>query len=308
MTLDPQAAALLQRLAARNAPRLHEQSVAQARAGAYGFLELFGPPPTVAAVDHRFIPGPTADIPIRIYTPDGERPFAALIYLHGSGFVISNIGIFDSPSRHLANRTGCIVIAVNYQKAPEHKFPTGLDDAYSAFEWVHANADSLNVDPARIGVIGDSAGGTLATAICLKTRDFDGPPVWRQVLIHPPTQWDEVTPSMVDNAEGLLLETEAMFWFRDHYLDESQWMDPLAAPLRAESVTGLPPALVVTCEYDPLRDEGEMYGKRLRAAGVPTTITRYQGMIHGFYGTVEALDAAHYLYDEIAAFLLRDQD
>ena len=154
--LDPQAAAVLARLAANGGRPLHEQTPAEARLGASGFLELFGPGEQVASVEHRFIPGPTADLPVRIYTPlTGCAPFPALVSFHGSGFVISNIGVFDAPNRALANRTGCIVVAVNYQKAPEHRFPVPFDDAYAATQWVFDHAAELGVDAGRIGVIGD---------------------------------------------------------------------------------------------------------------------------------------------------------
>ncbi len=303
--LDPQAAAVLARLAANGGRPLHEQTPAEARLGAYGFLELFGPGEQVASVEHRFIPGPTADLPVRIYTPlTGCAPFPALVSFHGSGFVISNIGVFDAPNRALANRTGCIVVAVNYQKAPEHRFPVPFDDAYAATQWVFDHAAELGVGAGRIGVIGDSAGGTLATAICLKARDHDGPLLICQIMIHPPTQWDDVTPSMIDNAEGMLLETAGLRWFAQQYLrTAADAGDPYAAPLRAPSLAGLPPAMVVTAEYDPLRDEGEQYAERLRAAGVRVVAKRFDGMIHGFYGMSAVLDAANELFDDIAAFV-----
>lgn len=306
MTLDPQAAALLQRLALGGGRPLPEQTVAEARLGAYRFIELFGPPEAVAAVDHQFIPGPTADLPIRVYTPRGERPFPALVYFHGSGFVISNIGIFDSPSRALANRTGCVVVAVNYQKAPEHKFPVPFDDAYAATAWVSAHSSEFGVDPDRIGVIGDSAGGTLAAAVCLKARVEGGPRLAAQILVHIPTQYGLDTPSMVENAEGFLLETAGMRWFAEKYLrNDLDALNPYAAPMRAESLASLPPALVVTAEYDPLRDEGEAYGRRLDLVGVPVTVSRYDGMIHGFYGMTAVLDRANDLFEEIADFVRR---
>lgn len=308
MPLDPQAAQVLSTLAATGAPPIHRQSVAQARIGAYRLQEFFGPPEPIGAVENRFIPGPTADLPVRIYTPIGEpvpvrdrRP--ALIYFHGSGFVISNIAIFDNPSRVLANRAGCLVISVNYQKAPEHKFPVPFDDAYAATDWVFTNADELDINRDRIGVIGDSAGGTLAAAVCLKARDQQGPRIAVQILVHAPTQYGRVTPSMVENSAGMLLETADIHWFYEKYLrSKADAQNPYVSPMAAKSVTGLPPALIVTAEYDPLRDEGEEYGERLRAATVPVTIHRYSGMIHGFYGMIGALDPARRLFDEIAAF------
>ena len=250
--LDPQAAAVLARLAANGGRPLHEQTPAEARLGASGFLELFGPGEQVASVEHRFIPGPTADLPVRIYTPlTGCAPFPALVSFHGSGFVISNIGVFDAPNRALANRTGCIVVAVNYQKAPEHRFPVPFDDAYAATQWVFDHAAELGVDAGRIGVIGD-----------------------RPALVRP----------AIPAHRG------------------QRWRS-VRAPLRAPSLAGLPPVMEVTAEYDPLRDEGEQYAERLRAAGVRVVAKRFDGMIHGFYGMSAVLDAANELFDDIAAFV-----
>ncbi|GAB6987227.1 alpha/beta hydrolase [Nocardioides pyridinolyticus] len=304
MTLHPQASALLGSLGAAGAPPLSQQTVAEARRGAYGFLDLFGPPEPVASVEHHFVPGPTADLPVRVYRPDsaGDGPAPALVYFHGSGFVISNIGIFDTPSRALANRTGCVVVAVNYQKAPEHPFPAPLDDAYAATQWVVGNAEALGIDPGRVGVIGDSAGGTLATAVCLKSRDEGGPAIATQILVHIPAQFGVETTSMRENATGLLLEADDMRWFTGHYLqDPGDARHPYAAPLSAPSLAGLPPALVVTAEYDVLRDDGAAYADRLREDGVPVSYTCYPGMIHAFYGMTRLLDAASELYDEITA-------
>jgi acetyl esterase len=303
MTLHPQAAALLESIGAADATPLSQQTVAEARRGAYGFLDLFGPPEPVASVGHHFVPGPTADLPVRVYRPEtaGAGAAPALVYFHGSGFVISNIEIFDSPSRALANRTGCVVVAVNYQKAPEHPFPVPFDDAYAATQWVVDNAEDLGIDPARVGVIGDSAGGTLAAAVCLKARDVGGPAIATQILVHVPTQFGVETASMRENATGLLLEADDMHWFTGHYLQhEDDRRHPYAAPMVATSLAGLPPALVVTAEYDVLRDDGAAYAERLREDGVPVTYSCYPGMIHAFYGMTRQLDAASALYDEIA--------
>lgn len=304
MPLHPQAAALLKSLSTAETRPLSQQTVAEARRGAYGFLDLFGPPEPVASVEHYFVPGPTADLPVRVYRPvaagDGAAP--GLVYFHGSGFVISNIGIFDSPSRSLASRTGCVVVAVNYQKAPEHPFPVPFDDAYAATLWVVEHAENLGIDPDRLGVIGDSAGGTLAAAVCLKARDQGGPAIATQILVHAPTQFGVETPSMLENATGLLLEADDMRWFAEHYLRGiADATHPYAAPMASESLAGLPPALVVTAEYDVLRDDGAAYARRLREDGVPVTYTCYPGMIHAFYGMTRQLDAARHLYDEISA-------
>jgi acetyl esterase len=304
MPLKAQALAVLERLGMDGGPPLQQQRPVDARLDAYRFVDLFGPPEPVADVSYRFIPGPTADLPVRVYRPSDDSALPGLVYFHGSGFVISNIGIFDSPSRALANRTGCVVVSVNYQKAPEHKFPVPFDDAYAATTWVQDHAADFGIDPARVGVIGDSSGGTLATAVCLKARDELAPKLSLQVLVHPPTQFGIDTPSMVENSEGMLLESAGMRWFAEQYLRSADdALNAYAAPMRASSLQGLPPALVVTAEYDPLRDEGEQYAERLRLDGVPVTVSRYEGMIHGFYGMTAVLDAANDLFDEIARFV-----
>jgi acetyl esterase len=304
MALDPQAEAVLRALSGPDATPLREQTVADARRGAYGFVDFFGEPEPVARVDHRFIPGPTADLPVRIYRPDGAGPFPCIVYFHGSGFVISNIGIFDAPSRALANRTGCVVVSVNYQKAPEHKFPIPFEDCWASLQWVSQNTDELGIDRRKIVVMGDSAGGTLAAAVCIKARDEAGPPIAAQVLVHIPTEYGADTPSMIENAHGLLLERDDMLWFAEQYLRSPQdALDPYAAPARAGSFADLPPALVLTAEYDVLRDEGEQYADALRVAGVHVVTHRFAGMIHGFYGMVGALDAAKEAYVLIARFL-----
>ncbi len=300
MPLDPQAQALLRQLKEAGAKPVEEMSVAEARALAWSYIGLQGEPEQVAAVTHRFIPGPTADLPIRIYRPAGKGPFPALVLFHGSGWVIANLDVADAPSRALANRTGCVVVAVNYQKAPEHKFPIPFDDCYAATVWVAEHAEELRVEPTRIGVAGDSAGGNLAAAVALKARDSGGPALAYQLLIYPATNYDLDTPSALANAEGYLLQRESMRWFWNHYLaDAGDAANPLACPLRAADLSGLPPAFVVTAEFDPLCDDGDRYAEALRAAGVAVTHRRYDGMVHGFFWMAGVLDQARALYEEI---------
>jgi acetyl esterase len=300
MALDPQAQALLDQMQEAGAPPFEQMTVGEARQAAYAFIDLQGAPEDVASVGHRFVPGPVCDLPVRIYTPEGEGPFPALVYFHGSGWVILNIEVADIAARALTNRTGCVVVAVNYQKAPEHKFPVPFDDAYAATTWVAEHASELGIDPGRIGVAGDSAGGNLAAAVCLKARDEHGPSLAYQLLIYPVTDYGWDKPSYLENAEGYLLQRETMRWFWGHYLaSEAEGDNPLVSPLRAPDLSGLPPALIVTAEFDPLRDDGELYGQRLREAGVPVKISRYDGMIHGFFYMAGVLDQTKNLYDEI---------
>lgn len=300
--LDPQIQALLAQMAEAGQPPFEEMTVPQARAAAAaGFAALQGEGPAVASVAHRYVPGPTADIPVRVYTPEGEGPFPAIVYYHGSGWVILNIEVCDSTMRSLANDTGSVVVSVNYQKAPEHPFPVPFDDAWAGLTWVAENAAELNVDPARIAVGGDSAGGNLAAAVAIKARDAGGPAIAFQLLIYPAVEagWD--SPSAVQNAEGYLLQRESMRWFWNHYLgaatEEPDWR---ASPIRAESLAGLPPAFVATADFDPLRDDGRRYADRLRAEGVKVTYTNYEGMIHGFYWMQAVSDRARDLHAEVA--------
>jgi acetyl esterase len=301
MPLDPQAQALLEQMREAGAKPFEELTVAEARLASWAFLDLTGEPEEVASVEHRFIPGPTADIPVRIYRPGGEGPHPAIMYFHGSGWVIANIEISDAATRSLANSTGCVVVSVNYQKAPEHKFPVPFDDCYAATSWVAENAAALGVDPGRIAVAGDSAGGNIAAAICLRARDHGGPSIAYQVLIYPATDCDWDKPSAIENAEGYMLQRGSMEWFWNHYLSSmAEAENPYVSPLRAANLSGLPPAYVCTAEFDPLRDDGELYADRLREAGVPVKYTQYDGMIHGFYWMTGVLDQARNLHAEIA--------
>jgi acetyl esterase len=301
MALDPAAAALLEQIEAAGLPPLNEMPPADARVAADGFIELAGPGEPVADVTDRAIPGPAGDIPVRIYTPTGadDRPWPALVYFHGGGWVIGNLESVDAICRILANRAGCKVISVDYRLSPEYKFPAPFDDCYAAVQWVHDHAAEIEVDPGRLAVGGDSAGGNLSAAIALKARD-DGPALRYQLLVYPVTNHGFDTPSHRDNGDGYLLTREMMVWFWDHYLASADdGADPRASPLRAENLAGLPPAMVITAEYDPLRDEGEAYADRLAAAGVPVDRTRYDGLIHAFWQmpavfpqALEAADAA----------------
>jgi acetyl esterase len=301
MPVHPQAQALLDEMRAQGAKPFEEMSVPEAREAAWDFIQLGGEPQEVAAVRHTFIPTPTAEVPARIYTPAGGPPKGGIVYFHGSGWVVCNIEISDAAVRSLANSTGCVVVAVNYQKAPERKFPIPFDDAYAATEWTHRNAAELGIDPGRIGVAGDSAGGNLAAVVCLRARDENGPPIAFQILIYPATDYGWDKPSAIENAEGYLLQRESMRWFWSHYVnDPSDGDNPYVSPLRAPDLSGLPPAFIATGEFDPLRDDGDLYAERLREAGVPVKLSRYDGMIHGFYWMMGVIDDARRLHDEIA--------
>jgi acetyl esterase len=223
------------------------------------------------------------------------------VYFHGSGWVVLNIAVCDTTMRTLANSTGCVVVAVNYQKAPEHPFPVPFEDAWAGLLWTVEHADELDIDIGRIGVLGDSAGGNLAAAVALRARDEHGPKIAFQGLIYPAVEhgWD--TESAHENAEGYLLQRESMHWFWDHYVpDKSVVDDWRVSPLKADSHVDLPPAFIATAEFDPLRDDGRNYHAKLHEAGVPVTYVEYDGMIHGFYWMQGVTDGAKRLHEDLA--------
>lgn len=281
MALHPAAKLILEQMEVSGTPAMSTLTPEEARIST-DISMLAGVPEEVAKVEETLIPGPAGEIPVRIYTPEGQGPFPALVYYHGGGWVIGNLDVVDVPCRQLANRTGCVVISVDYRLAPEHPFPAPAEDAYAAVEWVAENGDSICVDSSRIAVAGDSAGGNLAAVVCLMAKDKEGPKISYQILFYPVTEHSCDTISYHENAEGYFLTKDSMVWFWNHYLQEESGEHPYASPLRAKDVSGLPSALVVTAEYDPLRDEGEAYAKKLFDAGVGVTLKRYEGLIHGF--------------------------
>jgi acetyl esterase/lipase len=296
MPLDPQAKALFDFLGITTLPGLETLTPQEGRDRFRGMTEVrkqMGANEPVHQVRDIKIPGPGGEIPIRIYAPDVSKPAPALIYFHGGGWVLGDLDSHDHVCRALANQTPCVVLSVDYRLAPELKFPAAVEDSYTALEWVAANAAELGIDPHRIAVGGDSAGGNLAAVISLMARDRKGPKPVYQVLIYPATDLRMNTPSMEENADGPLLTKAAMHWFIDHYLrGQNDKLDPLASPLLAADLSGLPAAFILTAECDPLRDEGEDYGRKLEAAGVPAEVQRYAGMPHGFFSFGGALNAA----------------
>jgi acetyl esterase len=291
MALDPQAKAVLDQMEKAGGPPINELSVAEARDASAALAAMQGSPEPVAGVQDRRLQGPGGDIPIRIYTPAGEGPLPVLLYFHGGGWVLGDIESSDPLCRTLANATGCIVVSVDYRLAPEHPFPAAADDAYYATQWVAANAGGFGGDPSRIAVSGDSAGGNLAAVVCLIARDRGEPAITFQLLIYPATDAACDTSSYSENSEDYFLTKDAMQWFWNHYVqNDADRSHPHASPLRAGNLSYLPEALVITAEFDPLRDEGERYGERMRAAGTPVQIIRYDGMIHGFFAMYGVLD------------------
>jgi len=259
----------------------------------------------IAGSTDRLIEGPAGPVPLRIYTPKGAGPFPVLLFFHGGGFVIGDIEGYDGTCRELCALSACVVVSVGYRLAPEHPFPAATDDCLAATRWVGAHAAELNGDAARLAVGGDSAGGNLAAVTALRIRDEGGPALRAQLLIYPVTDHvSRETVSMRDNAQGYLLTRDTMRWFADQYVGNTPDLDDARAfPLRAASLASLPPALVITAEYDPLRDEGEAYAVALTKAGVSTELTRYDGAIHGFYMFFPISELGRAAVDQSAAWL-----
>jgi acetyl esterase len=302
MPLDPQAEVLLRQFSEMGFPGFAALGVEQARA-LFGAMER-PPGEPVAVVEDRAVPGPGGDIPVRLYRPDVSPPPPLVVYFHGGGWTIGSIEGHDPVCRALANRAGCAVLSVEYRLGPEHRFPAAVEDAWAATAWAASHAAELGADPERLAVAGDSAGGNLAAVVALQARDSGGPRIAFQYLIYPATDMRTMDwPSYRENGEGYFLELRDMDWFSGHYLasreDAQDWR---VSPAGAASHAGLPPALIQTAQYDPLRDQGEAYGDLLRGAGVPVRVTRYPGMIHGFL-SLEAIDASKTALDEAAAEL-----
>jgi acetyl esterase len=304
MPLDPQAQKVVDAVTALNLKPIPQSTPDEARESMRTRTAALGPVEEVPAVaDHR-VPVTGGEITVRVYSPGGHGPHPVLVYYHGGGWVIGDLYTHDGICRSIVNAAGCAVASVDYRLAPEFRYPTAVEDSYAALLWTAANASRLGLDPARIAVGGDSAGGNLAAVVALLARDRRGPRLLLQVLIYPVTNYDFSTPSYRENATGYLLTAEDMRWFWRHYLArEEQGREPNASPLRAKSLADLPPALVITAGCDPLRDEGEAYAQRLREAGTAVTLTQYPGMFHGFARMTRILDQSRVLLDEMAGQL-----
>jgi acetyl esterase len=258
----------------------------------------------VASVTDREIPGPAGAIAIRVYRPAGDAPKPVVVYFHGGGWVLGSLETHDGTCRRLADGADAVVVSVDYRMGPEHRFPAAVDDSFAALRWVAAHAADLGGDAGRLAVAGDSAGGNLAAVVAQLAR-ADGPAIRFQLLIYPVTDHEFTSPSMQENAEGYYLTRDAMRWFYDHYLvDASEGADPRVSPLRANDLSGLPPAFVLTAEFDPLRDQGIAYADALGVAGNDVTMTRYDGLFHGFFSMFDLIDAGKAAFDDAIAAVI----
>lgn len=298
--LQPDAQMVLDQMAALNLPPLESMSVEEARAFHALSRAALPPGPEVAAIEDGVLPGAAGDLAYRLYRPDGRGPHPIVVYFHGGGFVIGDATTDGSLCRDLCARNAAIVISVDYRHAPEHRFPAAMDDGLAAVRWIADHAAALGGDPGRLAVCGWSAGATIAAVVCQLVRDLGGPHICGQVLFTPATDWAATFPSHVENAEGYGLTTALVRWFADHYVDPADRDDPRCSPLRADNLAGLPAAVVVTCEFDPVRDEGDSYAEALAAAGVPTRHIRARGHTHSSLTMVDLVVSGAPVRAEVA--------
>ncbi len=305
MPLDPQAQAIRDRRATARVAALYEMSLDAAReADLADIRSAAGDPEPVAAVDEHTFDGPGGPLTVRLYRPSPEPDLPVLVYLFGGGWTLGSIDTADGIARSLANASGCVVAVPGYRLAPEAKFPAAVHDCVATIRWVAEHANELGLDATRMMVGGDSAGGNLAAASTLMLRDAGGPKLVGQLLVYPNTDYLAETVSMNDNADPWLFNRTSVAWYWGHYLtDSADGHDPLASPLRAPDLAGLPPAMVITAEFDPLRDEGEAYAARLAESGVPVTARRFDGVMHGFFAMAGTLDAGALAISAAAAAL-----
>lgn len=299
MTLHPQSQNFLDQLAAKRGPGWHEMPVNESRELFDSLTAVFGEGPDLHAIEDQVIGD---GISVRIYRPTDQPDQPVIVFFHGGGWVLGNLQSHDTVCRNLAKASACTVVSVDYRLAPEHKYPAALDDAFAATRYIAENASAMGVDAARLVVAGDSAGGNLAAAVALKARDENGPAIVKQVLIYPVIEPNFMTDSYLGCGEGYGLTRTTMQWFWEQYITGGA-ADRRYVCLSNADAVGLPPAFIMTAEYDVLRDEGENYAALLRKAGVEVTLKRYPGMLHGFVHFAgvfdDALQAIHHIADDL---------
>jgi len=301
--LDPRVQRFLGILAAGNPPDARKTSVAERRSGLSALMNLGRTNIAVAQVFDRVLPGPAGSMPVRVYSPiDDPGPLPGLVYFHGGGMVAGSIETHDTIARSLASSSGCRVLSVEYRLAPEHPFPAALQDALAAIQYIAANAAEFHLDAARLGIVGDSAGATLAAAACQSAALSGGPVIALQLLICPILDYSRVTPSRLELASGYLVDQATLDHDLMHYLPPgADPADPRVSPLLAAHIEGLPRTIIHTAEFDPLRDEGRNYFERLTRAGVEVSYTCHPGMIHLFYGLGAVIPYARKAFEQIGA-------
>ena len=294
MTLRPEYVKLLQDMAAMQVPELWEIPISQTRSFSQAQLKIAADLAPIHSITDRYIPGPTADLHIRMFRPNDSENLPCIIYFHGSGWTLGFIDLFNPCLSMLSKESESIVIAVNYQKAPEHPFPEPFNDCYATLEWAVNNATELGIDPKNISVGGDSAGGNLAAAVALRCRDEQLISLASQLLVYPCTNKDFSTQSYNRFASGYGLSTKAMQWFWDQYLQDARHADnPYACPARATSLENSPPTILITAQYDPLTSDGENYRDLLIRDGVEVAYKEFAGVIHGFFRAPEITSASN---------------
>jgi len=305
MMIDPQLAGLLAHMQRSGLPPLHQQTVPQARAFFDSFIPMYGPGAAMADVQDLKIPSPGGALALRVLVPQ-PRPRGVIVYFHGGGWVCGSIEQYDALGRKLAACTGCAVVLVEYRLAPEHPFPAAIDDAWVATVWASEQLARLAGVAQPLVVAGDSAGGNLAAVIAQRARAAGGPKLAMQLLIYPVVDTDFGRPSYLDPATQMLLTRDDCARFLECYVpDMDRRASPDVAPLRAPDLAGLPPTVLITAEFDPLRDEGEAYAARLVAAGVTVSFRRFRRQPHGFFQLTNILDASDRAIDFLAAGMVQ---
>lgn len=296
--LHPEVAGYLKSV--RSKPPAHTLSINELRRDIDRLRDLY-PPRPVHKIEDRKIPSPAGDIKVRIYTPEGKGPFPLIVFYHGGGWCIGSLNGYDGICAIITNRVPAIVLSVDYRLAPENGFPAAIDDCYLALKYAANTASALNADPDRVVVMGDSAGGNLAAAVSIRSKNEDGPCIAFQILVYPATNLLHLsTDSYSLFGKGYDLDSEMIEMFRAHYLpDKKDRENPYASPALARSLKGLPPTLLIAAELDPLRDDGKLFAGKLKKAGVPVKYSLYRGVIHGFL-SFTAFRAAQKAFDEIA--------